>query len=238
MEHIQQPSWKHLITFLGFSLGVHVCSLVILGTLNPRQSDQTVPQRVAINVVEKPKPKPIEAAPEPKQPPVAPVEAKAERSPTKPKPKPTTTRTTPQAAPQPVLGLNPDSFSKDGSGSFSAPMGNTTDTKDEGKRLSPEDIKGLAKDLSQDAELLVSSFVRPPYTPEAEDAGLEGSFVIEVYVDATGQVTEAELPNKIGYGMDVRVLDAARKAKFRPRKDPLGRVVPGWTQIRIRLTLD
>jgi TonB family protein len=136
------------------------------------------------------------------------------------------------------LGLNPDSFSKDGSGGFSAPLGNTTDTKDEGQRLSPEEVKGLAKDLSQDAQLVVSSFIRPPYTSEAEDAGLEGSFVIEVYVDANGQVAEAELPTKIGFGMDTRVLDAARKANFRPRKDPLGRAVPGWTQIRIRLTLD
>jgi TonB family protein len=121
---------------------------------------------------------------------------------------------------------------------MAAPAGNTTMAPDEGKRLTPEEVAKLAKNLSQDAELIANTFERPPYTPEAEDAGLEGRFVVDVYVNEEGLVTSAELRKPIGFGMDQRVLESAKKSRFRPRRDAKGQPVAGWTEIKVRLTID
>lgn len=223
---------------IAFSLAVHALSLVVLEAI-PRRAPAPalLPAKVEVQVVQKPKPveapKPA-AVPDPKPtpPPPPPKKAEAKRA-----PQPTKTETTAKPA-TPVLGLNPNSLSSDGSGSFAVPLGNTTDAKDEGKRLTPEEVQGLAKDLSEDATLISSTFEKPIYTPEAEDAGLEGLFVVEVFVDREGRVGDAELRNKIGYGMDEKVLASARKARFKPRRDPLGKPMEGWTEISVRLQLE
>jgi protein TonB len=136
------------------------------------------------------------------------------------------------------MGLSQESFAEGGKGGFSAPAGNTTMAPDEGKRLSPEEIRKLDRDLSADAKLIDGSFIKPEYTPEAEENNLEGAFVIEVYVDTQGKVLEAELRKKIGYGMDERVLNAAKNARFSPRKSPVGQALAGWTELRVRLNLE
>ncbi|MCX6128883.1 MAG: TonB family protein [Proteobacteria bacterium] len=182
-----------------------------------------------INVVEKPKPNPEPEARAPEPPrPKPPSPTKATQSPTK----------SSMPATEPVLGLNKDSFAENGQGTMAVPAGNTTMVEDLGKRLSPEDIKKLDRDLSEDARLVTGSFVKPAYTPEAEDASLEGTFIIEVFVDANGLVKDAELRTKIGYGMDQKVLDAARNSRFSPRKNPLGQALSGWTELKIRLSLE
>lgn len=144
-----------------------------------------------------------------------------------------------KAKPSPVLGLSKESFSKTSkSAGISVPAGNTTMMVDEGKRLKPEDIAKLETDLSDDARLIVESFTKPEYTIEAEDSGLEGRFVIDVYVDASGRVIEVDLRKKIGFGMDKRVISSVKNALFEPRKNALGRPISGWTELKVRLTLE
>ena len=77
----------------------------------------------------------------------------------------------------------------------------------------------------------------PIYTDDAIDMGLEGTFIVDVYVDVSGAVQTAELRKKVGYGMDQRLLDAARKARYEPRKDQFGRPLAGWAEIAFRLLL-
>jgi periplasmic protein TonB len=235
MDILRQPGFSSYLAIWGASLVLHFAFLSGVQFL-PRPEPARTYSKVAVNVVEKPKP--VEAAPVEPEP--KPTEAP------KPKPKPAPQeKATPTVKandntppPQPVMGLSKESFAEGGKGGFSAPAGNTTLAPDEGKRLSPEEIRKLDRDLSADAKLIDGSFIKPDYTPEAEENSLEGSFVIEVYVDTQGKVVEAELRKKIGYGMDERVLNAAKNARFSPRKNPVGQALAGWTELRIRLNLE
>ena len=170
-------------------------------------------------------PKPAEIKPEPKKP--------------KPKePKKLHPVETPKIAPPnvaPVQGISKDNLTP--GGTISAPVGNTMMAEDTGKRLSPDDVKPMQGDMSAAARLISSSVVTPTYTELAIDAGLEGSWTVDVYVDKAGTVTSAELRKKIGYGMDERVLSAARNAKFQPRKNKFGATEDGWAEIKFTLVI-
>jgi protein TonB len=235
MDILRPSAFSRDLAIWGASLLLHLSLLSAVQYL-PRPERAKTYSKVAVNVVEKPKP--VEAAPPPTPEP-KPTEAPKPKPAPQPKATPAKAKPVDNAPPpQPVMGLSKESFVEGGKGSFSAPAGNTTMLPDEGKRLSPEEIRKLDRDLSADAELIEGSFIEPDYTPEAEENGLEGSFVIDVYIDTQGKVVEAELRKKIGYGMDERVLSAARNARFSPRKNPLGQPLAGWKEIKIRLTLE
>lgn len=133
----------------------------------------------------------------------------------------------------PVQGLNKDSLSP--AGTMAAPVGNTLMVEDKGLRL--KDVEALRGDLSAPAKLIAASLTTPPYTDEALDALLEGSFIVDVYVNLDGTVREADLRRKIGYGMDVRVLNAVKSAKFIPRKNKFGTAEEGWTELKFTLVI-
>ncbi len=138
----------------------------------------------------------------------------------------------------PVQGLPPDALSKAPNG-MAVPIGNSTMTGDEGKRLKSEDYKALPKeqDLSTQPQLVHSSVELPAYTTDALDNNIEGTFEVDVYVDESGEVSKAELKRSIGYGMDERVLAAARKVHFVPGKDRYGKEIGEWTEIKFRLQI-
>ncbi|MBI2603027.1 MAG: TonB family protein [Deltaproteobacteria bacterium] len=136
--------------------------------------------------------------------------------------------------PKPILGFSPDTVTKGGKG-IDVPLGNTLLAPDEGTRLRAEDMANLESDLSKPAQLIRSSVSIPEYTREAVDADLEGLFVVDVFVDEKGNVIEADLSSKVGFGMDERLLKAARNANFEPRKNRLGIPIPGWTDITFKL---
>ena len=133
----------------------------------------------------------------------------------------------------PIQGLAKDSLST--SGSMAAPIGNTLMTEDTGQRV--KDAQALKGDQSAPAKLIASTLSTPPYSDEALDAGLEGSFIVDVFVSLDGQVREAELQKKIGYGMDERVLKSVRTSKFEPRRNRLGLVEGGWTVLKFTLVI-
>jgi protein TonB len=214
--------------------------LVVAGTLAvtattimPRAQ---IPIKVRITKVEKPKPPPVveEKKEEPKPPP--PPEAKKKK---KVETKKTTERKQQTPVPQaaPVQGLAPTALVPGGHG-IAAPVGNTLMVEDDGKRRKAEDVQPMAaEDLTADAKLIMSSVTTPKYTDDAVDANLEGSFTVDVYVSDSGNVTQAELRKKVGYGMDARLLDAAKQARFTPRKNKLGRPEAGWSEIKFRLQI-
>lgn len=133
----------------------------------------------------------------------------------------------------PVQGLTKDSMSTEGT--MSAPVGNTLMVEDTGKRL--KEVEALRGDMSAPAKLIASSMVTPPYTEEALDATLQGSFIVDVYVNLDGSVREAELRKKIGYGMDARVIEAVKASKFIPRKNRFGVAEEGWTELKFTLVI-
>lgn len=133
----------------------------------------------------------------------------------------------------PVQGLTKDSLSDQGT--MAAPVGNTLMKEDEGKRL--EQVEALRGDMSAPARLIPQTLAAPPYTDEALDATLEGSFIVDVFVNLDGTVRDAELRKKIGFGMDVRVLEAVRSARFNPRKNRFGVSEEGWTELKFTLVI-
>ncbi len=133
----------------------------------------------------------------------------------------------------PVQGLTKDSLSP--SGTMAAPVGNTLMTEDTGQRL--KEVDALRGDMSAPAKLIASTLVTPPYTDEALDALLQGSFVVDVFVNLDGSVREAELRKKIGYGMDAKVLNSVKTAKFIPRKNKFGVSEEGWTELKFTLVI-
>ncbi len=202
-----------------WSLGIHLAFLVALFVATApaaKQPDAVKVEIVAVPAVIPPKP----ALEKPREKRVA-----TER---KPSPKAQQTKA--------VQGIPPDAVTPDASG-ISAPIGNTLMTEDEGKRIRPEDYRELAGDLSSDARLILGSVKVPAYTDAALEANLEGNFVVDVYVDEVGNVLQAELRKRVGFGMDDRLVEAARVAKFKPRKDKLGRAEAGWAEIKFSLVI-
>lgn len=190
---------------------------------------------VKIAIVEKPKapaeplkkeePKP--PPPKPKEKPPVPKKMPSER--VKPQEKPA-------EPPKPIMGIDPSAVSPDGKG-IAAPVGNTLMMEDDGKRVKPEDVKPFTGDLSSDARLIRDSLKKIEYTEGAIEAALEGKYTVDVYVDEKGDVTSAELRKKIGYGMDQRVLDVAKLAKFVPRRTKTGVAEAAWAEILFVLQL-
>ncbi len=134
---------------------------------------------------------------------------------------------------EPVQGLTKESMTE--GGTMAAPLGNTLMAEDTGKRL--KEVDALKGDLSQPARLIPTSLIAPPYTDQALDAALEGSFIVDVFVNLDGTVRVAELRRKIGYGMDSRVIDAVKTSKFIPRKNRFGVSEEGWTELKFTLVI-
>jgi len=92
-------------------------------------------------------------------------------------------------------------------------------------------------DLSSDPILIRETFQLPEYTDDALDADFEGTVIVEVFVRKDGSVGDAELAKKVGYGMDRRIVDSVRNARFLPRKDSKGKPLDAWTDLPIRFVI-
>ncbi len=118
---------------------------------------------------------------------------------------------------------------------ISAPAGNTMMIPDTGIRVNPNDVQELEQNLEADAILIRSSIRTPELTDAAIDSGIEGQFRIEVFVDEGGNVVNTEQDRKVGYEMDVLLIQAAKKARFIPRKNKKGQAISGWSYILFSL---
>jgi outer membrane biosynthesis protein TonB len=208
---------------MAISLVVHIISAGWLFSLAGRPISHSMqPVKIKVTVSE---PKPAQA------PPPKPIQ-KEKPKPQNLAPNALVTPNTPQTD-TPVQGLTKDSLSDQGT--MAAPVGNTLMKEDEGKRL--EQVEALRGDMSAPARLIAQTLTAPPYTDEALDAVLEGSFIVDVFVNLDGSVRDLELRKKIGYGMDGRVLNAVRAAKFIPRKNKFGVFEEGWTELKFTLVI-
>ena len=235
-----------------------LCSTLLHGTfvfylnhqVNSKSLEPVKQDRVKIEIKEvvKKEPVKIEPKPEPK------IEPKIEKKPPPPpkpkkkvikKPKKVASIRKPKKAVkknqkpvEAVQGLSKDSFTKNKSkNGFQSNAGNTLMIPDSGKRIDPDKIQALDADLSSDATLIRSSVKAPELTFDAIDAGIEGRYIVDVFVGPGGRVQDAELEQKVGYGMDSLLLKAAKNARFTPRKNKSGKAISGWTAIAFRLVI-
>lgn len=132
-----------------------------------------------------------------------------------------------------IQGINKDQMNS--TGTFSAPIGNSMGVRDEGLRV--QKVESSASDFSALAKLIPESLTAPAYTEEAIDAGIEGTFVVDVYVNVEGAVLKVELRKKIGFGMDAKVVQAVENSRFTPRKNKLGTPEEGWTELKFKLVI-
>lgn len=126
--------------------------------------------------------------------------------------------TPPKTAPI-VVGISMSSTST--TGNFNAPVGNTMYGKTDDRAVKPEEVKTYAApkyvpSYQVDSQPQAILEVKGAYTADATRAGIEGSVILKITIDANGDVTEAKLLQGIGYGLDEVALSSIRKFKFRP----------------------
>lgn len=213
-----------MLFIISASFLIHISFFGGVAVLKQIPAKKTV--AVSMKIVEKPKEKPpVQKIPKKKKKPKRPKKVQQKRTPKK-KPKKNAKK---------IQGLSKEALVTDST--VSAPAGNTLMKRDEGIRLTPDEIDALEKDLSSDALLVQGSFQLPEYTQAALDADLEGKYIIDVYVDAEGDVLQADFNKKIGYGMDERAKNMALSSKFIPRKNAKGVPMAGWAEIRFYMSI-
>ena len=222
-------SQKIMIIAVGGSVLLHATSFVTLEMATQWSKEPAQNNVVRITVAEPPPPPPPPAPPA-TLPPKPKPKPEPKKAPTQaPRPKPTD-----KVQQEAVQGIAKEAMVTDGPG-LAAPVGNTLLKEDEGKRL--DNVAKLDQDCTADARLKRDTVETPKYTEEALDAGLEGVFAVDVYVDERGDVMEAEVRKPIGYGMDVRVIEAARRAKFQPRMNKACKAIAGWAEMKFSLII-
>jgi TonB family protein len=78
--------------------------------------------------------------------------------------------------------------------------------------------------------------VEARYTREARANGIQGTVLIEVAVDETGKPGNVTVLSPIGFGLDIRALDAVRQWSFRPGfKD--GKPVRSVTTVEVKFRI-
>jgi TonB family protein len=60
--------------------------------------------------------------------------------------------------------------------------------------------------------------VKPDYTEEARQRGVEGDVVMEIVVRRDGSVGDVRVMQGLGYGLDQRAVEAVRQWKFSPAR--------------------
>lgn len=88
-----------------------------------------------------------------------------------------------------------------GTREIGSPLGSTADGLAYGDEIKPA---------------LPVSFADPQISPWDAPSGVQGDVVVEITIDVQGNVTETRLLQGVGYGIDQKVVAAAREWRFRP----------------------
>jgi len=81
------------------------------------------------------------------------------------------------------------------------------------------------------------SNIRPVYPEIAQEAGIEGTVVVQVFIDKKGRVQDTIILKGIpNTGLDEAALKAIRKTRFRPAKQR-ERAVGVWISIPVNFRL-
>lgn len=98
----------------------------------------------------------------------------------------------------------------------------------------PAPAPGAAGPVVSPAVLI--SRVDPAYPPQAIHMQAEGSVVLEVAIDETGRVTDAQVVRGLAFGLSEAAAAAVREWRYRPAQGPDG-PIPSRKAVRILFTL-
>ena len=84
----------------------------------------------------------------------------------------------------------------------------------------------------------IGSFAMVPsnYPPAARWMAAEGDVFLILHVDAQGEVAEAKVTKRIGYGLDETAQDIARQLRFRPARDASGHPTHSYVNWRVHFS--
>lgn len=122
-----------------------------------------------------------------------------------------------------VFGVNRQSLTREGIGESGEgfKQGNTLAKSPDQEKLTKDDPDFLeapaAEFLVSEMPRLISEY-RVPYPSEAKNNNIEGTVIMDIYVDTEGHVRESILVSGPGYGLNEAALEAIKKFKFTPAK--------------------
>ncbi len=237
-EEDRQGQWL-IPAAVALSVLLHVA---VFGGLSQVDQEPRRARTVEVDFVTPPPPPPPEPVvePEPTPPPPKPKpkpvfrEAKKVKEAPKPPPQelPASNRTKPleeeppAEPPKPVFGVTPESVAE--GGEVAAPVGNTLMKPPDDEFTPPEEVKPYVqpeKAPFNPAPIIevtsypsVRSQVTPDYPPDLRAEGIEGTVIVEVDIDAEGNVVDCRLKRPTGLPFDEAALNAIRKTKYNPAK--------------------
>lgn len=179
----------------------------------------------------KPAPKPVAPPPIKVAAAVKPVEPPPENLPPPPNDAPPPE---PSAKP-PVLVVGISMSSTSSAGDFAAPVGNTVYGKTDSRASDPADVKayksekGYVPVYQVDQAPVPLREVKAEYPREARMAGVEGSVVLAVTIEPSGEVSAVKVvKGGLGYGLEETARQALLKYRFRPATrngEPVGTTI-------------
>ena len=227
-------SSRVLWAFVGISLAVHVAVLAWLTVAPvPGVASRKTTELVVVEVQRPPPPAPpAPARPEPVEVTRPPPRRMAFRR-AQPPPNDTPPPEAKTAEPPPVVvGLTLRSTTT--AGTFDAPVGNTLVGKTPDKATNPASVMPSPVPLYElDSQPTVIGDVRIPYPEDARSRGIEGTVVLSVLVDESGQVRAVKVISGPGAGLDQAAAKAVERIRFRPA---LRKGQPVAAQITYRYT--
>lgn len=193
------------------------------------------PPRVEMQTVERPKPKepdpPKEEEPPPPEPPKPQPKSKA--------PPPPEAAPVAEAEPAPDFGFAMGSG--DGPGGIAVPMAKPVAekapvraTEKKLQAATPKPTAGTCGEEEVKAKPV--SPTQPAYTAEGQAAGVEGKVKVRITVDAEGKVTDVQLVEGLGHGLDESAIATVRTWRFNPATK-CGKSVSSSFTVNVRFVL-
>jgi protein TonB len=230
-----------MVVLYGVSFALHASLGIGVTEIEPTKE----PERIAITVVDVPKPKQkpkLEEPPPPPPPPPPPVEAPKKAAPRAKaaEPPPVAQQAAPAAAPTFGIAMTGGV----GLGGIAVPVGESLQGDKappppkrvaEAKTLvEPKKPQSVCDEVASKPKPLVMN--RPEYTEEARAAAIEGKVRVELTVDSSGAVTNVRVLESLGHGLDEAALRAVQAASFEPAQQ-CGEPVSATFVVSIRFSL-
>ena len=226
--------WR-LAVALALSVGLHLVLFRSMENIPRRPRPEPPPVLTPVRTVHEVVPSPAPPPPPPKvEPPLpepvheAPAPQPKPRLQTKPRPTPAPAKTPPPTespasdqptTDEPVFGLALDSMSQGGPG-VAVPTGNTLLADPNAPRVAAQKVRPLPPPPVPAPEVTKMPQMKGrcagTYNEAARDAGIEGTVVLDLVVDADGSTRDIALVQGLGHGLDEAAIDALKRCRFQP----------------------
>ncbi len=120
-----------------------------------------------------------------------------------------------------VFGAARSTLTSDTASGENIKIGNTVAKAADDTKLKSDDPEALpipADEFLVSEMPSMSSDVRIPYPPEAKKRGIQGAVIMDLLIDASGNVRNVQIIEGPGFGLNEAAANAAKLFKFRPAK--------------------